>query len=97
MTCFVLIQSVRVNFACTKRHFKLSAQAIINARNARLCGRCAKFLSKIKRIPFFSIGLKAYFFEESPKSIQDAILLEMCFVLESIVPKEGNASLSTII
>ena len=35
-TCIVQIQNVRLNFACKKRRFNLPAEAIINARNARL-------------------------------------------------------------
>ena len=61
-------------FACTERLFNLSAVATINARNARLCCRCALFLLKIKRIPFSCHLVKGFtFFEESPKAIQDAI------------------------
>ena len=41
--CIVQIQSIRVNFVCTKRLFNLSAEAIINACKARLCVRCAIF------------------------------------------------------
>ena len=51
-TCIAQIQSVCINFACTKRLFNLSAEAIINVRNARLCVRCAILLLKIKQIPF---------------------------------------------
>ena len=40
------------NFAGTKRVFNLSAETIIDVRNARLCARCAIFLLKIKQIPF---------------------------------------------
>ena len=50
--CIVQIQSVWVNFACTKRLFNLLAEAMINARNARLCAKCARFLFKIKQITF---------------------------------------------
>ena len=64
---------VRVKFASTKRLFNLSEEAIINVRNARLCDRCAIFLSKIKRIPFLSFGPGVYNFEKSPKAIQDVI------------------------
>ena len=32
--------------------FNLSAEAIINVRNARLCARCAIFHLKSKQIPF---------------------------------------------
>ena len=35
--CIVQIKSVWVNFACTKRLLNLSAEAIINARIARIC------------------------------------------------------------
>ena len=51
-TCIVQRQSVRVTFACPKCLFKLSAETIINVRNARLCATCAIFLLKIKQIPF---------------------------------------------
>ena len=51
-TGIVQIQNVRVNFTCTKRFFNLLAEAIINARNARLCVRCAIFRLKIKQSPF---------------------------------------------
>ena len=72
--CIVQIQNVRVNFACTKRIFNLSAEAITNVRNARLCARCAIFFLKIKRIPFsYRLVRGVYNFEESPKSIQDVI------------------------
>ena len=78
-TCNVQIRSVRVKFVCTKRLFSLSAEAIINARNARLCVRCAIFLLKIKQIPFLSLGQGVYIFEETPKSYQDVIGDVYCF------------------
>ena len=70
-TCIVQIQSVRVNFACTKRLFNLSAEANINARNARLC--------QVRNIPFedqtnsffLSLVQGVYIFEETPKTVQD--------------------------
>ena len=70
-TCHVQIQSVQVDFACTKGIFNLSAEAIINARNARLC--------QIRKIPFedqgnsyfLSLGQGVDIFEENPKSVQD--------------------------
>ena len=73
-TCIVQIQSVRINCACTKRLFNLSAETIINVRNARPCATCAIFFLKIK-INLFSchFGQEVYIFEESPKSIQDDI------------------------
>ena len=72
-TCHVLIQSVQVDFACTKRLFNLSAEAIINARNASVC--------QLRNIPFedqrnsffLSLGQGVYIFEESPKPVQDVI------------------------
>ena len=48
-TCFVQIQSVRVNFACTKWLFNPSAEAFLNFGNARLCVRCALFFLKLKQ------------------------------------------------
>ena len=54
-TCFVQIQSVGVKLACTKRLLNLSAEAVINVHNARLCARCAKFFLKIKQIHFFVV------------------------------------------
>ena len=71
-TCTFRIQSIRVIFACTKRLFNLSAEAISNARNARLCVRCAIFFLKIKQNLFFvSLSQGVYIFEETAKSIQD--------------------------
>ena len=51
-TCIVQIQSVWVNFACTKRFFNILAEAIVNVRNVRLCVKCAIFPLKIKQFPF---------------------------------------------
>ena len=51
-TCIVPIQNVRVNFACTKRLFNRSAEAVINARNARLSVKCAIFLLRNKKLLF---------------------------------------------
>ena len=71
-TCFVQIQSVQLNFACTKRLHNLSTETIINVRNARLCARCGIFLLKFKQRCFcLSFGQGVYIFEQSPKSIQD--------------------------
>ena len=56
-----------------KRLFNLSAEAIINARNARLCVRCAIFLLKIEQIPFSCRLVKGFTFLKTPKSIQDVI------------------------
>ena len=72
-TCIDRIQSVRVNFACTKRHFDLSAEPIIIVRNERPCARCAIFFLKIKQIPFSCRLVKGFTFLKSPKSIQDDI------------------------
>ena len=72
-TCIIQKQSIRVNFACTKRLFNLSAEASIDVSNARLCGRCAIFLLKIKQNPFSCRLAKGYTFLKSPKSIQDVI------------------------
>ena len=66
-TCIVQIQSVQVDFACTKRLFNLSAEAIINARNARLCVRCALLFLKIKQIPSSCRLAKGLHFWREPK------------------------------
>ena len=78
-TCIVQIQSVRVNFAGTKRLLNLSAKAIINARIARLCARYAIFLLKFKDFPFFlSFVQGVYIFEETPKSTEEVIGYVFC-------------------
>ena len=75
-TCIVQIQSVWVNFACTKRLFNLSAEVIINVRNVRLCVRCAIFLLKIKQIPFSCRLVQGFtFLKRVPKQFK--MLLEM--------------------
>ena len=60
-----------------KRLLNLSAEAIINARNARLFSKGAIFLLKIlkiKPILFFLIfGKGVYSFEDSPKSVEEVI------------------------
>ena len=81
-----------VDYACTKRLFNLSAEAIINARNARLCVRCAIFLLKIKKIPFSCRLGKGFTFLKRTQN-QFKMLLEMSIVLASIVPTERNANL----
>ena len=72
-TCIVQIQSVWVNFACTKRLFNLLAKAFINVRNVGLCARCAKFVLKVKQIPFLVAWSRVYIFEASPKLFRDVI------------------------
>ena len=55
-----------------KTLFNLSAEAIINVRNARLCARCAIFILRIKQTTFSGRLVKGFtVFEESPKSIQN--------------------------
>ena len=78
--CIAQIQSVWANFACTKRLFNLSAEAIIYVHNARLCARCAIFLLKIKQIPFSSRLVKGSTFLKRVQS-QFKMLMEMCIVL----------------
>ena len=91
-TYHVKIQSVQVDYACTKRLFNLSAEAFIKARNAGLCARCAIFLLKIKQIPFSCRLVKGFTFLKRSQN-QFKILLEMSIVLASIVPTERNANL----
>ena len=66
-TCNVQKQSVWVKFACTKRLFNLSAEAIINVRNARLIARCAIFVLNSKQIPFFVVWSGALHFRREFK------------------------------
>ena len=94
-TCIVQIQSVRVNFACTKKLFNLSAEAIINVRNARLCARRAIFLLKIKQIPFSSRLVKGFTILKRVQN-QFKMLSEMCIVLARIVSTERNENLLTV-
>ena len=54
-TCIVQIQSGWVKFACTKRHFNLSAEPIINVRKARLCARCAIFFWRANKVLFLVV------------------------------------------
>ena len=61
-TCTAQIQSVWVNFSGTKRLFSLSAEAIINNRNARLCARCAIFVLKNNQTPFSCRLVKGFTF-----------------------------------
>ena len=72
-TCIVQIQNVRVNIACTKRLFDLPAEAIINARNARLCVRCGIFFESQTNYFLLSLVQAVYIFEKIPKSVQDVI------------------------
>ena len=91
-TCIVQIQSVWVNFACTKRLFNLSAETIINVYSARLCARCLMFLLKIKQV-FCSCRLANGFTFLKRTQNQFKVLLEMCIFPASIVWTERNADL----
>ena len=93
--CIAQIQSVWVNFACTKRLFNLSAEVIINARNARLCVKCAIFLSKNKQIPFSCRLVKGCMFLKRDQN-QFKKLLETSIVLASIVSTETNVNLLVV-
>ena len=86
--CIVQIQSVRVSFACTKRLFNLSAEAIINARIARLCARCAIIPLRI----FLCRLVKGFTLLKRVQS-QFKMVLEMSTVLASFVSTERNANL----
>ena len=72
-TFIVQIQSVQVDFACTKRLFNLSAEAIINACNARMCQVRTILFDDQRNSFFLSLGQGVYIFEENPKSVQDVI------------------------
>ena len=86
-TCIVQMQSVWVNFACTKSLFNLLAEAIIKVRNVGLCARCAIFLLKIKQIPLSCRLVKGFTFLKRAQN-QFQMLLEMSIVLASSVPTE---------
>ena len=59
-------KSVWVNFAYTKRPFNLSAEAFINVRKVRLCGRFTVFFLKIKQFSFsYSLAKGFTFWNES--------------------------------
>ena len=94
-TGIVQIQSVWVNFAFTKRLFNLSAEAIINARNAHLCARSGIFLLKIKQFPFSCRLVKGFTFLKRIQN-QFKISLEMCIVPVSIASTERNANLLVV-
>ena len=94
-TCIVQIQSVLVNFACTKRLFNLLAEAIINIRNVGLCARFAIFLLKIKQNPFSCRLAKGFTFLKRAQN-QFKMLLEMSIVLAKNVPTETNANLLVV-
>ena len=90
------IQSVRVNFAGTKRLLNLSAEAIINVRNARLCASCGKFLLKVKQVPFSCRLVKGFKFLKRAQN-QFKMLLEMSFVQVRIVQTGTNANLLAVV
>ena len=95
-TCIVQIQSVWVNFACPKRLFNLLAEAIIIARNARLCVKCAIILLKTKEIPFSGRLVKEFTFLKRTQN-QFKMSLEMCTVPVSIASAEKYAILLVVI
>ena len=90
--CTVQIQSVWVNFACTKRFFNLLPEATINVRNVGPCARYAIFLSKIKQLPFSSRLVQGFTFLKGAQN-QFKMLLNMSIVLANIVPTERKANL----
>ena len=87
--------NVWVNFVCTKRLFNLSVEVIINARNARLCVRCAIFPLKIKQIPFSCRLVQGFTFLKRDQN-QFKKLLEMCIALPSLVSTERSANLLVV-
>ena len=78
-----------------KTLFNLSAEAISNDHNARLCVRCAIFHLKIKQNPFSCRLVKGFTFLKRLQN-QFKMLLEKCIVLTSIVSKERSANLLTV-
>ena len=94
-TCIVQMQSVWVNFACTKRFFNLLAETIINVHNVGLYVKCAIFHLKNKETPFSCRLVQGFVFSKRVQS-QFKMLMEVCFVLASIVLTEKNAILSVV-
>ena len=94
-TCIVQMQSVWVNFACTKSLFNLLAEAIIKVRNVGLCARCAIFLLKIKQIPLSCHLVKGFTFLTTAQN-QFEMLFEMFIDLARFVPTERNANLLVV-
>ena len=78
-------------FSMHKKTFHLSAESIINARNARVCVRCAIFLLKIKQIPVSCPLVKDFTILKRLQN-QFKMLLEICIVVARIVPTERNAN-----
>ena len=93
--CIVPIQSVWVNFACAKRFLNVSAEAIIDARNAHLCARCGIFVLKIKQIPFPCRLVRGFTLLKRIQK-QFKMSLDMCIVAVSIVSTEKNAKCKSI-
>ena len=79
-----------------KKIFNLLAEAIINVHNVGLCARCAKFLLKIKQIPFSCRLVKGFTILKRAQN-QFKVLLEMSIVLASIVPTEERESLDVYV
>ena len=78
-----------------RRLFNLSAESIINVRKARLCAKCAILLFEIRQNPFSCRLAKGFtFLKRVQKQFQ--LLLEMSFVLASIVRTERKANLSAV-
>ena len=73
-TCTVQIQSVWLNFACTKMTFQSLG------RGDYLCPQCES-VCQVRSIPFedqrnsffLSLGQGVYIFEENPKSVEDVL------------------------
>ena len=88
-------KSVWVNFAYTKRPFNLSAEAFINVRKVRLCGRYTVFFLKIKQFSFSYSLTKGFTFLKGVHN-QFKMLFEKFIVLATIVSTERNANLLTV-
>ena len=82
-------------FAYTKRLFNLSAETIINARNARLCVKYAMFFLKIEKTAFSCRLVQGFTFLKRVQN-QFKMLLEMCFFPVSIVSTERNVNVLVV-
>ena len=78
-TCIVLIQNVRICFACTKRFFNLSTQGTINVINESSYVSCGIFPLKIKQFCLSWNLANSLDFRRDEK-INSRCFCAMCFV-----------------
>ena len=87
-TCIVLIQSVWVKFACTKRLLNPLAESNIDVHNVGLCARCEIFFLKIKQIPFSCRLINRFTFLKKTLN-QIKMFLEMSLSWQVMLQQRG--------